>query len=312
VALYHGAVHRTEDTGDWPFAVVVCTRNRAPQVGRTLDRLAAQDVRGFEVVVVDQSAVEDPRLVRGAAAGELRLLRDDGRGLSRARNVAWRVVDAEWIVFVDDDCLTEPDWSMHLRKALDAHPEAAFLSGHVAEHDAPDASGLLVSTFPVERETVRSGAGVWPFDIGFGVCMAVRREWIVRLGGWDERLGAGTSPFPAGEDMDFNYRLLRSGGSAVAVPQVRVLHDQWRAPEEIVGLLRTYALGWAGFACKTLRQGDVRGGARMWAWAVYGILRMAGSAWRRRSRLRLRVAIALTRGHARGTFLALTRSWGPA
>jgi GT2 family glycosyltransferase len=194
-----------------------------------------------------------------------------------------------------------------LAAAFDRHPEAAFVSPSVNGRPDPACDGLAVTSFPVERETVRRRA--WPFAIGFGVCMAARTEWVERIGGWDERLGPGVPGFPAAEDMDFNYRLLRAGGVAVAVPQPRALHEQWRRCDDLPALFAGYATGWAGFACKCAATGDRMGALRLWTWGLYGALKMVASAGRRRSRLRLRVGLALLRGHVAGTARGLRRAW---
>lgn len=290
------------------FTVVVCTRNRPDHLAVTLDALAAQDGPPFTVLVVDQSDQEDEALASRERAGAVRVLRGSGLGLSRARNAAWPLVDHDWVVFVDDDCTVEPGWAEALRVALDRHPDAAFLTGHVGERGQP-AHGLTVSSFAVDREVTRKGPRVWPFEIGFGVFMVVARAWVERLDGWDERLGAGVPAFPAAEDMDFNSRLLREGGMAVAVPSVRVVHEQWRGPDELPEHFRRYAIGWAGFAMKTLRSGSPLLGVRLWAWGAFGAGKMWLSALRRRSPLRARVALGLTRGHATGTVRGLRRRW---
>lgn len=291
------------------FTVVVCTRNRRASLARTLDALEAQDDGSFSVMVIDQSDEIDPDLAGRERRGRLRVVRDGGRGLSRARNLAWRQISDPWVVYMDDDCLPERGWAAMLREALSAHPEAAFISGHVGENTPASNDQLVVTSYPVTREVVRRGRWTWPWAIGFGVCMAIRRDWIDRVGGWDERLGPGGKGFPASDDMDFNYRLLRAGAVAVAVPGPRVLHDQWRTGEELVSLYHSYALGWAGFAAKHLRSADAPGGIWLWAWGAYAYSRMLASAFKRRSRLRLRVAIASWRGHLLGTVRGLSRRW---
>ena len=291
------------------FAVVVCTRNRAGHLTRLLEALDAQTEGDFPVVVVDQSDETLPALADRERSGRLRVMRDSAPGLSRARNRAWRELDSRWVVFLDDDCLPSEDWAGEMRRALEANPDAAFLTGDVGENGQANTEGLVVTTFPVERRTVRSGRWVWPWAIGFGVCMAVRRDWIERLDGWDERLGAGVPDLPASEDMDFNYRLLRAGGVAVAVPEVRVRHDQWRMPSDLPALHLGYATGWAGFATKQLRTGDTIGGLWLWGWGAFACARMFASALRRRSRLRLEVAQALLKGHLTGTARGLRRRW---
>jgi GT2 family glycosyltransferase len=292
-----------------PFTVVVCTRDRSDKLHPTLERLWAEQDRGppFEVVVVDQSGAADPRLAARAAPPRLTVVRDDGVGVSRARNLGTRRATTGWVVHMDDDCLVAPGWAAELLTAIERHPEAACVSPNVDALERNACDGLEVTTFRVDREHVRRAG--WPFEIGFGVCMAIRRDWIERIGGWDERLGPGNPVFPAAEDMDFNYRLLRAGALAAVVPRPRVLHDQWRACDELPRLFLAYATGWAGFACKTLATGDRRGGLRLWVYGLYGAIKMVLSALRRRSRLRLRVAASLLRGHALGTARGLATRW---
>lgn len=292
------------------FGVIVCTRNRAEHLHPTLDALASLDRQDFRIVVVDQSDEPDEALARRESGSDrLSVIRDAGRGLSRARNLGWRALDTEWTVFVDDDCLLAPDWASELSSFLAGHPDASFVSGSVLEHNLPQDDYLVVTTFAVDEERRRAGRWVYPWKIGFGVCMAVRRSAIERLGGWDERLGAGVPDFPAAEDMDFNYRLLRDGGVAYATPGPRAHHEQWRTAADLPPLFYGYALSWAGFAMKHARSGDVLGALWLWADGVRDVVKMFASAGRRRSRLRFEVACAKLRGLVIGTARGLTRRW---
>jgi glycosyltransferase involved in cell wall biosynthesis len=299
--------------GDLPadFTVIVCTRNRAVQLHETLDALLAQSFGDFRVVVVDQSEEPDPELAtREAADARLAVIRDTGRGLSRARNVGARAAESEWLVFLDDDCLPEPDWARALRDEFASNPDVDFVACHVGALDLEDQPGALgAATFPVVERRRIAGRWVWPFEIGYGVCHAVRRSAADRLGGWDERLGPGVPEFPASDDMDFNYRFLRAGGTALVTPEPRAYHRQWRTPDAVVALYRGYMASWAAFAVKQLRSGDVLGGARLFLHGIRTTLRMFASAARHRSRLRLRVALARVRGLASGTVLAVRRRW---
>jgi O-antigen biosynthesis protein len=292
------------------FAVVVCTRNRSSSLARTLDAVLDQAPQCFPVVVVDQSDEPDAALeARAARQPRLRVIRDDGRGLSRARNVAWRGTREGWLVFVDDDCLVEPGWAAALRQELRAHPEAEMVTGHVGARGGLAGEDLHVTVFPVESAGWRRGRWTRPGALGFGVCFAVRRRAIDRLGGWDERLGPGVPDFPAADDMDFNYRLLRAGGAAWLTPAARAEHDQWRSPEDLPALYRGYVAAWSGFAVKTLRTGDRLGGAWLWLFGVVDVVHELKTALEQRSRLRLRLTGAKLAGLASGTRRALERSW---
>jgi GT2 family glycosyltransferase len=292
------------------LALAVCTRGRAAAVRATLDALDAA-APGIPLLVIDQGDGPSAELAERARGDErLRVVHDGGRGLSRARNIALRAIDSDWIAFVDDDCLVEPGFGAALAAELRAHPEADWIAGNVdGRARCGHARALpLVTTFPVARPLLRRGARTLPGAIGFGVLFCVRRETARRLGGWDERLGPGVPDLPAADDMDFNHRLLVAGGTAVLSPHVRAVHDQWRSPEQVVELQRGYSRAWAGFACKHLRGGS-GGGARLWAWGLVDVLDMAASAVRRRSALRARIAAAKLRGLVEGTAIGLRRRW---
>jgi GT2 family glycosyltransferase len=285
--------------------VVVCTRDRPELLDRTLSALRRESAAaGIDVMVVDQGDGPAP-----APGDSLTHVRDYGTGLSRARNVALGRVESEWIAFVDDDCVVEEGFGPELVRALANHPEADWLSGDVSDGGGVNGDGPPVTTFPVTAHTVVHGRWSLPGRIGFGVFFCVRTATARRLGGWDERLGPGVPDFPAADDMDFNYRLLRSGGLCVLSPDVRAVHHQWRDPGQVEELTRGYLRAWSGFAAKHLRRGDVAGGVWLWSWGAIDVLHMAMSAVRRRSGTRARLARAKLRGLREGTDMGLGRRW---
>jgi GT2 family glycosyltransferase len=284
-------------------AVVICTRDRPAQLARTLAAVRDQaEAAGFELLVVDQSQTP-------LAGDGVRVIADHGTGLSRARNVAMHASDARWLAFVDDDCRPEPGWAAALAEVLAADPPAAMVCPHVEAGPAPAPDYVEVTVFPVRREVLRQGRRVHPGRLGFGACTVVRRDVALDLGGWDERLGPGAPHFPAADDMDFNYRLLRAGHAALVTPRPRAVHDQWRTPSELPALHAGYLAAWCGFACKHLKAGDARGGLWLLTIAAVDVADMLASAIRRRSRLRLRIALAKLRGMVSGTARGLARSW---
>jgi GT2 family glycosyltransferase len=286
-------------------AVVVCTRDRPEQLERTLAALRRERRPGMELIVVDQSEHPMP----STSAGDVRVLPDHGRGLSRARNLALRSTTAEWLAFVDDDCRPGPGWGEALMAELAAHPEAAMVCPRVDAGPLPPGDYLEVTTFPVHRAALRRGRRTHPARLGFGVCCVVRRSVAEQLGGWDERLGPGAPDFPAADDMDFNHRLLRAGHAAWVTPRPRAVHDQWRTAGELPALHRGYLAAWCGFACKQLRTGHVLDGLWLLFIGLVDVADALADALRRPSALHRRLARAKLAGLLAGTARGLRRRW---
>jgi len=288
--------------------VVICTRDRPASLLRTLQALDSQSDSDFAVVVVDDSVPPDP----GAAArcgDRFSVVPGGFVGLSRARNLGWRHAGPGWVLYLDDDVVPRPDWVFEMRKAMRAHPEATFVSGPVTARPAEEAEELAVTVHPVPCERILRGRWNPPWNIGFTLAMAVHRAELERLGGFDERLGPGVAAFPSAEDMDFNYRFLRSGGVALVTPGPQAEHEQWREVTALGPHFRGYMAGWSGFSTKHLRTGDPLGGLWLWCLGFRDVARMSASAVRRRSRLRLWIASHKLRGLVTGTARGLTSRW---
>lgn len=293
------------------LTIVVCTRDRPEMLGELLDALAAESAESVaEIVVVDQGRRRPARVSAAASRPPITVIRDDQQGVSRARNLGVRRARTNWVAFLDDDCLPGPGWAARLASVCARHPAAGFVSGMLESGDRSPADLTVVGVQHVSWPRVRSGR--WrtpPLAIGQGASFAVQRRVVERLGGWDERLGTGTRPFPAGEDLDFNYRFLRAGGVAYLTPELRVTHRQWRTETDLTRLHAGYLAGNAGCAIKHLRTDDLAGGAWLWLRLAWGVAFMFAGAIRTRSPLHRRLAVAQARGLALGTAEAFRHVW---
>lgn len=291
---------------DW--SVLICTRDRHELLEQTLTALDHQSRSGFPITIIDQSSEPNPLLrARADADATFRVIHDPGRGLSRARNIGWRSTSSPWLAILDDDCIPDPDWGEQIDHAIAAHPEASLVSGYVGTGPLPSADYLPATPSLIDREATIGGRRTLPWRIGLGVCLIIRRDALAAIGGWDERLGTGAE-FPASDDMDFNYRFLKSGRIAFVTPAIRATHHQWRSPEELVTLYENYMVGWTGFAMKQLKSGDAWG-LVLWTWSFVDLARNIGSAAKRRSGLRMRISLRKLRGLVAGTARGLRTRW---
>jgi len=79
-------------------------------------------------------------------------------------------------------------------------------------------------------------------DFGTGANFAVRRRLAIDLGGFDERLGAGTLSH-GGEDLEMFTRVILMGGTVLFEPKALVWHGHRDQGSELKKLMVGYGTG---------------------------------------------------------------------
>ena len=218
-----------------PVTVAIPTIGRAEPLRRCLQSLGSSDPAPAEILVVDQS--QDPAiaaLVADAGGPSARLVESQGLGVARARNDGLRAAEHDVVLITDDDCTVPADWVSVGWGLASAHPGAV--------------PSTKEDPLPVDLSSERRGGWL------FGNNMALPRDAVLELGGFDERFG----PEEAAEDNEFCYRWLKAGRTLRYEPGLVVEHHDWRSPEELERLYVRYARGEGFFYAKHLRRGDLR------------------------------------------------------
>lgn len=281
------------------MTVAISTRGRADELERCLESLLESDVRPDEIVVVDQSEDDaTERVVQrfAEAAVPLRLIRDHGQGLGRAQNLAVSHARHALIAITDDDCIVASDWLAAVARAFHADPALAGVTGRVLplEPEPPRVFPVSTREGAVRR---RFFARALPWEVGSGNNFAVRREWFLRAGGCDERLGPG-APGRGALDMDLFYRLLRAGGAMRFEPDLVVFHRRATHADRIVRRF-PYGYGMGAFCALWLRRGDLYSIWIFARWSGSRLRRLFGGA-SRGDWLRVREEMLVLRGTAHG------------
>jgi glycosyltransferase involved in cell wall biosynthesis len=221
--------------GAWPttrsperdaISCVIPTHGRPDLLSRALASVAAQTLRPFEVVVVDDTCCAKTRHVaeEAAAATGLRvryLPHPKGTGASSSRNIGAHAARGAVLAFLDDD----DEW---LPGYLDSAAGALARSGRAAAF-----AGLRFD----RRERLRPAASV-PLGLTAAAALArnqgvtgsnilVRRNAFFAVGGFDEHLWVSN-------DKDFLVRLLDRGLGYAVVPEPlvrKVVHSGQRLTE---------------------------------------------------------------------------------
>jgi GT2 family glycosyltransferase len=152
---------------------------------------------------------------------------DSNRGFARACNLGAAIADGDIVIFLNNDATVRPGWCRALAVGLQTRPDVVIAGGLTLFTDRP----AVVNS--AGTRLALSAAGT---DIGFGervdgrfrrpgfvagvsgVSMAVRRDWFLDTGGFDEDM------FMFGEDVDLCTRAWIEGRRVVYTPDSVVLH----------------------------------------------------------------------------------------
>ena len=225
-----------------PFiSVVVCTRDRTDSLARCLDALLALSYPSFEVIVVDNAPattmtadlVAQRRRASVRAHDLLRHVHEPVPGLDWARNRGLRESRGEIIAYTDDDVRVDARWLHGLQRGF-ADASIELVTGLVVPAELEtDAQVIFEDFFGGMGKGMRAGVlGIMEtpahirlgaHHVGVGANLAMRRQWLHALGGFDTALDVGTASHGGG-DLDIIFRTLAAGGAARYEPSAIVHH----------------------------------------------------------------------------------------
>ena len=122
-------------------SVVIPAKNAAAYIGETIaSALVQADVA--EVIVVDDGSTDDTiAIVDAIGDPRLRLMANDARGVSAARNLGAGSARGDWLVFLDADDRLRPDAVTTLLTAARAAPHAVLVYG---DYNTIDSEGHTI------------------------------------------------------------------------------------------------------------------------------------------------------------------------
>jgi glycosyltransferase involved in cell wall biosynthesis len=215
--------------------VLICTYNRAYDLGRTLASLARINTRlSWDVMVVDNNSSDHTGDVVQTCARsfpvQLHYLFEGRQGKSNALNTGMTHARGRIIAFTDDDVEVPADWLDAGVRPLLEQPDLDYTGGPVRPAwGAPrppwlDERGNLGGTIAVKDH------GSVPFifeeqrKTPLGVNMAVRRTLIEKIGGFRPDLGRNGRSLLGQEQAEFFYRSRRAGARGLYVPDMSLTH----------------------------------------------------------------------------------------
>jgi GT2 family glycosyltransferase len=209
-------------------SALICTRNRPESLQAAVASLLTTDSDRLEVLIIDQSTDDASQLALGPFMGDsrIRYVRSTARGKGAALNEGLRLAAGSIVVCTDDDCEAPPGWPTAMARMLESQPRAAILFCNV-NASGPDVTGGYIPAYVRSTDRTLSSVFAAAKGIGLGAGMAVRREAVLAIGGFDESFGPG-SRFGSGDDWDISLRVLLKGWTVFETAQLSVIHHGFR------------------------------------------------------------------------------------
>ena len=175
-------------------SAIVATYNRADEISRAIESILTQTYENLEVIVVDDGSTDGTLEVLQKFGRRLRVLRQRNAGPSAARNRGISQARGEIISFLDSDDIWLPEKIARqvatLAKAGDAVPCCvcnAILKSKDRAAMTSFANSLLY-TSEQEGLWINAPQVLLHRFMLFNQIVAIRREALARIGGFDESL----------------------------------------------------------------------------------------------------------------------------
>ncbi len=214
------------------ISAVVCTRNRGKQLIETIESILANRNVDFELLIIDQSTNDETNqaLQPYLSNPRLRYIQTATQGAGLSRNIGLHQARAEIVAYTDDDCQVSDRWLSKMLAAIKINPKVAivFCSIEAGPHNTNYGA---IPTYEYRKDRVVQSLSGYFRSIGMAAGMAVRKQVVLRWGGFDPAMGPG-SVFRSAEDHDLALRTLGNRWWVYELAEEFVIHNGFRTFEE--------------------------------------------------------------------------------
>jgi GT2 family glycosyltransferase len=200
------------------ISIVIPTYNGGTSLMALLESIAGQtlDPARYEVIVVDDCSTDGTweALARYShdATRAVRVLRTptNSGGPAAPRNLGWRRSKAEYIAFLDDDCVPRPDWLTAGLSQMKRDPKVGVMQGQTLT--PPEIDLYQLDRYFVYRLITEPSPWFEAVNIFY------RRAALEEVGGFNETIVTW------GEDTDLGWSVVEKGWARAFSKNATVTH----------------------------------------------------------------------------------------
>jgi GT2 family glycosyltransferase len=223
-------------------SIIIPNFNGAQKTLRLISELYSESSPKREIVVVDDGSTDCSYVFIKESINDLRnvrVVKQTNKGRSAARNTGAKVANGDFLVFIDNDIITNPGFLNRIEYIHDLKPRA-WITGGVSQDiiNCPHKDFLIFRQrldFTVSRENADS-FGLVHVNSFTTQQLGVSKSEFTKAGGFDEALRDC-------EDFELSVRVWKVGGLIVHDTQNTVRHADYADMKDFVRRQMEYRHG---------------------------------------------------------------------
>ncbi|MDH5668948.1 MAG: glycosyltransferase, partial [Nitrospira sp.] len=216
-------------------SIIIPVWNKAALTEQCLKALAeTTDGIDYEVILVDNHSTDGtPELLR-QLSGDVRIISNkENLGFAKACNQGARIANSPYLLFLNNDTVSQAGWLQPLLEELDRHPEVGIVGSKLLFADGTiQHAGVVMSRFGVRPyHAYRLAPADLPavnrrreYHVVTGACLLIRRSLFEEAGGFHEGFRNGF------EDVDLCLKVREKGHHVVYQPRSVLYHLESQTP----------------------------------------------------------------------------------
>ncbi len=215
------------------ISLVICTYNNAALLDRALTAILKQQVHKgvkWNVLVVNNNCADETsevvdKYIQSQKIPHLSTVLEPKQGLNHARQCGIENTTGDWIAFVDDDCMLDPDWVAEAAKFAESHFDCGAFGGKVIlDWETPPPAYVLKYGYSFAQQD--RGMSVTQPDCLVGAGLVINRKAILDTN-WankqflSDRIG---KKLVSGGDVEIVLRIRSAGYDIWYNPACKLMH----------------------------------------------------------------------------------------
>jgi glycosyltransferase involved in cell wall biosynthesis len=219
-------------------SIIIPAYNCENTISKCLDSLLNLDHPNVEIIIIDDGSTDSTGDILKRYAN-IRIIKSENSGPSRARNIGTREAKGEFIAFTDADCIVAKDWLIELFKGFQDE-RTAGVGGDQQSPDDETSFGRNIQDFMkvmgFVSDYMKTGDKFIKTKHNPTCNVMYRKKALIEAGLFDEKLWPG-------EDVDIDLKISRLGYDLYFTPGAVVRHYRPQTKQSFSRMMRRY--GWA-------------------------------------------------------------------